>query len=138
MLPCPDTRFDTSFGNSLVRQNLTKKGYLQSEVGNPVFSGALESGRFVKTWLHGTENQRSVVCNIGLDTEGPMAAMQRLLSLPGMKWPGPEGRLNEPSSHTTRSPTDRTSAFASVQSALIEWPVLLSLLTLIRFFNPVL
>jgi hypothetical protein len=49
--------------------------YLQSEAGNLVFKGALESGRFVKTWLPGTENQRSVVCNVGLDTEGSMAAM---------------------------------------------------------------
>lgn len=70
-----------------------------------------------KTWLPGTENQRSVLCNIGLDSEGPTSAVQQLLSLFGMNRPDTEGRLTESSSRTARSPTDRTSARTACRSS---------------------
>ena len=54
-------------------------GYLQSEVGNPVFNAVWNRAVLCKTWLPGTENQRSV--------------LQRLLSLPGLNSPILKGDL---------------------------------------------
>ncbi|MCL4682997.1 MAG: hypothetical protein KJZ92_17245, partial [Rhodocyclaceae bacterium] len=44
-----------------------KNGYLHSEVGNPVFSGALESGRFVQYLVarHGKPAVRCVQYRVG-------------------------------------------------------------------------